>query len=214
MKIYDKTAKVFTDAKNQFPMVNSCIDGMFTWRQNEMNQLQVITFNATALKSFAIMFAVQSENLWRVRFLLVITPKHGVLCFKPQQTLYKQNGLFEIPAGYNLNTALFIGLRNVPDKANIDVRVFANEFGDPMRNGVFHGIEGNVKWIKNTDTVEYSPVFDPRAGKSFRFDNRLYSANGVQEILASFVRQRTVAPPINADNDGDSSNLDDQKVLH
>lgn len=56
-----------------------------------------MSFDATSIKRFAIVFAVFIRNSWKLRLRLVITLKTGIVAFPLTKTLFVDDGCVEIP---------------------------------------------------------------------------------------------------------------------
>lgn len=110
--------QMFNNANGQFIDLpdtivnNDVIGGIFTFK-NLPSGKKIVSFDATSVNRFGILFAFLHNGSWRVRLSLVFTTRNGVLGFKATKTLYKNNGRFEVPTTWAANTVLFLGVRSV-----------------------------------------------------------------------------------------------------
>lgn len=147
------------------------INGVFEVRS--VQGKLVIGFNATMLKRFSIAVAYFTEGLWRLRYRLIVTHQDGVLCFPLYKTLKEQNGVYHIPAEYDINTALVIGIDTAELESEVKLRIYANESGSIEKN--FNGYDGTVKFDKFLDKAHCSESLKGRRyGNAVRFDRNLY----------------------------------------
>lgn len=143
----------------------------------------VIGFNATLLKRFSVAVAYFIDGLWRLRYRIVTTLQSGVLCFPLCKTLQNQNGVHRIPAEYDANTALIIGIAPAGFESEVTLRGYANETG--CIDNDFNGYEGSVKFNKFLDKVTFSDSLkEQQYGDRLRFDRNLYqlTSNDFEEF--------------------------------
>lgn len=147
------------------------INGVF-----EVKPLQgkmVIGFNATAIKRFSVAVAYFVEGDWRLRYRIVVTLKDGVLCFWQHKTLRNLNGVYQIPAEFESNTALVIGISTKEMESEVKFRIFANGTGIIKKD--FNGYEGSVKFDMFLDKARFDDSLkEKKFRNSIRFDRKLY----------------------------------------
>lgn len=126
----NKTTGKFDDiAQCQQPLFAHSVNGIFY--TESLNDKLIIGFDATELNRFSVGVAFFSENAWRLRLRIVITQKDGVLCFPLFRTFAHQNDVYSIPADFDKNTALILGIATEATEleSTLKLRIFANETG-------------------------------------------------------------------------------------
>lgn len=195
LKVMNSETNMFMDVSSGLSLFNDIIEGVFSFKTFDSGST-VMTFEATSIKRFSIIFAVFIRNSWRLRLRLVITLKTGIIGFPLTKILYVDNGRIEIPKEYRTNTVLFFGI-HATDDIQLAVRVFANSSGLNILgpNGEFRGYFGEIKWDRNNDSISLPDEFLPSKAKRVQFSSHLYRANGQQKPIAEAWRQKFVKEP-------------------
>ncbi|XP_031634638.1 3'-5' RNA helicase YTHDC2-like [Contarinia nasturtii] len=135
---------------------------------------------------------LDKTNIYRIRFRLVITPKHGVLVFKQCKTLILRNGQVEITGEYTKNTIMLLAIKpNGPSFYNV-LKIFAAHDGNIDLNR-FNGYKGyigiDVSENKTQSFVDKCIDGYESSLKPTKFDKRLYRFDD-SNPLSTFKEQR------------------------
>lgn len=159
------------EVKNDAVYHAHSINGVFGIRS--VQGKSVITFSATLIKRFSVAVAYFVDGLWRLRYRLVVTLQDGVLGFLMHKTIENRNGVYRIPAEFDVNTALIIGIASPDLKSEVKLRIYANKQG--CINDGFNGYEGTVSFDKFLDRASFSDTLkEQKYGNTIRFDRNLY----------------------------------------
>lgn len=196
MMVFDHERSTFIEVDDQLSFINDIIDGIFTFKTFESGDT-VMTFEASSIKRFSIIFAVLYKNAWRLRLRLVVTLNNGVIGFPMTKTLFVQNDSIQFPEEFRPNTVLMLGLHSDND-IKLALRVFANANGaDIIKDGEFNGFSAIIKWDCHADKLEIPLQLQPAQAEKRQFNGRLYRANGEQNVSCSVWKQRFVPTPVN-----------------
>lgn len=124
------------------------------------------------------MLAYFSEGAWRARCRLVVTASDGLLAFPLFRTIEVHDGAYTIPAKFNTNTALILGIATKQDESPIKFRIFANDNGSSGDDVYF----GEITWKRAMDVVEISDSLTVCGHPNrHRFNSKLYDLVGRPE---------------------------------
>lgn len=95
----------------------------------------IMTYEATSIKRFSVIFAIWCKNSWRIRFHVVVSPK-GVIVFRLSKTIFMENGRIFMPEEiiHHLCVSLFIGVHSNDNEIDLTVRAYANATGTDTSN--------------------------------------------------------------------------------
>lgn len=123
VKVLNNETKEFMDVYPGLTMHNDII-GIFSFKST-VSGASLMTFGATSIKRFSIVFAMFYRNAWRIRLRLVVTQKNGIIGLPLTKIIYSDHGKIEIPMEYRKNTALMVRIFSKYQDISIDLRVFA-----------------------------------------------------------------------------------------
>lgn len=182
----------FVQVTPQQKMISAPVEGLLNVKQN--GDFQYIDFKQTKFNRCSFLIAVlDAGGIWRLRFRLVITPKHGLVVFKLTKTLNVNNGRIEIPNDSMVNTVAVFGFTNIEPSFYITLRIHANQNGQ-ISTTPFDGYVGYIGFnIGHSDIgLHIDEIFDKDDGNIIQFNKRLYKRENEQP-LSTFQAQR-IAP--------------------
>lgn len=206
--------KMFT---HNVKLVSVPAESLLTFREIDTNT------NAIAVKQYRykrcsiLIVVLDKSNMYRVRFLLVFTPIHGVLVFSYSTTPNMRNGLLEIPAQFTKNTIVILLLKPKNENFYIALNVFANETGridlNPFNGYVGHiGVDLSTEYINTHIDLCIDGRREIADIPHNRFNAKLYKRR-LNAPLSTFKGQRHTHTPLpvnNESSDDDWTSSDDE----
>lgn len=106
-------------------LLSPATDGIISFKKGE--NLCVATYEATSLKKCAIIFAAIKDDQCQMLFRIATSPDRGLEFFMLDSTLTLENGRFNMPIEYRMNTAMILGITS--ESTSMVFRVYANSTG-------------------------------------------------------------------------------------
>lgn len=120
---FDNSNQEFSPLTDKFKYLSPSREGIFT-ASKTLTGNRTITYEASSVKRFSIIFAVFKDNRWRFRFRALFSPTDGILCFPMYKTFYNQGRSLVIPDEFKFNTVLVIGLNSPNIEFKVNFKVF------------------------------------------------------------------------------------------
>lgn len=174
--MFNKFTGTFNAVNDGCHLYAHSIDGAFEIKRNDEQQ-HLVEFNATSLHRFSMAIAFFSQGAWRLRCRIVVTPDDGVLCFPMHKTFENRGQIYRMPAEFDLNTVLVMGIVAHSTESAIRLKVYANDTGF-LNEGQFNGYFGQITWNKTTDTVIITDALTAnQRANNICFSLQLYKVN-------------------------------------
>lgn len=175
-------------------LMSSPAESLFMCKNSADSNRQCIELRQATFKRCAIVLAyLDRQNVWRIRFRLVITKKHGLLVFPVTRTLtFTNNQRIDVRGSApqdEHNLVQIFGLKPKSESGYFQTRIFANVSGD-LSSSEFNGYTAHF-WLDfsgDKDVSHKDDALDPSKATEKMFNKRL----NVQEStpLLTFQAQR------------------------
>lgn len=146
---------------DKIKLLSANTDSFLTVAEDEKTLEIKIAANSLTRNALLIAF-LDKENVWRLRFMVMTTPIHGVLVFKLFTTLRYVDGKYIIPEKYRTNSIGLIGIAITKEAETVNVicQVYAGEFQDGRK--INDSYTGSFGWTAE-DKTGVSPSLDGAA---------------------------------------------------
>lgn len=179
---------------------------------------QEIVLKQTIFKRCSLLLAFKDErNMWRLRFLIRVTPKHGIMAFPLTRTLNMTNNRLTVPDSLDVETVAVIGITmdNTEDTKFVAmISAYANKTGKFSTTN-FDGYNSQITLTKvvvedgnKHDVCEIGNELKGRV--ELKFNSLLFkNLRPNRKPLSTFQEQRGSAPTekYKADDDKDDSDF-------
>lgn len=174
-------------------LMSSPAESLFICKNSADSKRQCIELRQATFKRCAIVLAyLDRRNVWRIRFRLVITKKHGLLVFPVTRTLTFTNKRIDVRASApqdEHNLVQIFGLKPKSQSVYFKTRIFANVSGY-LSSSEFNGYTAHfgLDLSGEKDVSHIDDALDPSKATEKMFNKRL----NVQEStpLLTFQAQR------------------------